>query len=43
VALGSAGLAAIVALWWLATALISGEDAMVAQFTPLRTRGSEVG
>lgn len=36
VTLGGFGLAAAVALWWLATALLSGKNAMVAQFTPLR-------
>lgn len=36
IALGSAGLAATLALWWLAIALLAGHNTMVAQFAPQR-------
>ncbi|WP_152853289.1 ABC transporter permease [Paraburkholderia atlantica] len=36
VALGVAGLAATLALWWLAVTLLAGHNAMAAQFAPQR-------
>ena len=36
IVLGGAGLAAALALWWLAVTLLAGHNAMAAQFAPQR-------